>query len=140
MLKEKCNGKPWKQGVLLQACTYWAECTFEMLESRFRLFQRPFEITITTVFDIVKAVWVLHNYLRNAIVISDTEWNRLTENLSRNQLRNIPGTRSRSVPVTILVKEFSLLIKLEMCHGKKVFPRGTTSYILTLVNCKIELA
>ena len=35
------------------------ECTFGILASRFRVFQRPFEIKVTTVVDVVKAACVL---------------------------------------------------------------------------------
>lgn len=82
------------------------ECTFGILASRFRVFQRPFEIKVTTVVDVVKAACVLHNYLRrNAVVAGDNEQHGPTQNLPRNQLLNISGNRTRSVQVAISVRQ-----------------------------------
>lgn len=39
------------------------ECTFSVLASRFRVFMPPFPIMVDTVDNVVKAAYVLHNYL-----------------------------------------------------------------------------
>ncbi|PNF35644.1 hypothetical protein B7P43_G18132, partial [Cryptotermes secundus] len=58
------------------------ECAFGILASRCRVFQRPFEIKVTSVVDVVKAACVLHNYLRrNAVISCDNEQNGLDETL-----------------------------------------------------------
>jgi hypothetical protein len=41
------------------------ECTFGILASRFRILRKPFEIKFDSVYRVVKAGCVLHNYLRN---------------------------------------------------------------------------
>lgn len=56
------------------------ECTFGILASRFRVFQKPFEIKVASVVDVVKAACILHNYLqRNATVTNVVEKDEVTK-------------------------------------------------------------
>lgn len=57
------------------------ECTFGILASRFRVFQKPYEIKVATVVDVVKAACILHNYLRRnaATVTNVVEEDEVTE-------------------------------------------------------------
>lgn len=71
------------------------ECAFGILASRFHVFQRPFEIKVTTVVDVVKAACALHNYLRrNASVSCENEEDEEIESLPTEQL--IPVTRNQT--------------------------------------------
>lgn len=79
------------------------ECAFGILASRFRVFQRPFEIKVPSVVNVVKSACVLHNYLRsNSIGSCDIEQNNV---LPTGQLVPIPMNRARSVQAAFSVRQ-----------------------------------
>lgn len=67
------------------------ECAFGILVSRFRVFQRPFEIKVLSVVNVVKAASVLHNYLRRntAVLSGNNKQNSLNDILPKEQLVSI---------------------------------------------------
>lgn len=82
------------------------ECAFGILASRFRVFQRPFEIKVASVVDVVKAACVLHNYLRrNAVISGDNEQKGFDERPPTRQLFPMAGNRSRSVQAAFSVRQ-----------------------------------
>ncbi|XP_046684544.1 uncharacterized protein LOC124370299 [Homalodisca vitripennis] len=81
------------------------ECAFGILASRFRVFQKPFEIKVSSVVSVVKAACLLHNYLRrNAAVNVDSE-DVSTGQLPKEQLVPVSRNRARSVQAAFAVRQ-----------------------------------
>lgn len=72
------------------------ECTFGILASRFRVFRKPFEIKIESVDNVVKAACVLHNYLRNEIILNNMQGDSSENEMPENQLLPLTNNNIRS--------------------------------------------
>ncbi|XP_022197965.1 protein ANTAGONIST OF LIKE HETEROCHROMATIN PROTEIN 1 [Nilaparvata lugens] len=80
------------------------ECAFGILASRFRIFRRPFESKVDTVTDVVKATCVIHNYLRESVIVSNEDFEDI-ERLPQNQLLALRGCRIRRASNAFTIRE-----------------------------------
>jgi hypothetical protein len=72
--------------------------------SRFRIFRKPFEIKVDSVDNVVKAVCVLHNYLRNNQILEGNVDDDMEE-IPGNQLLPCTHTNNRSASTAFVVRQ-----------------------------------
>nr|CAH7768532.1 unnamed protein product [Callosobruchus chinensis] len=80
------------------------ECSFGILSSRFRIFQKPFEISVDSVVHVVKAACVLHNYL----LINSPMLEPVTEEIipiPQHQLQRVRANNNRSAREAFAVRQ-----------------------------------
>lgn len=76
-----------------------------ILASRFRVFQRPLENTLTTVVDVVKSACVMHNYLRrNASINCENEEDEEIDSLPTEQLIPVARNQTRSIQAAFSIR------------------------------------
>nr|CAH7746041.1 unnamed protein product [Callosobruchus chinensis] len=80
------------------------ECSFGILSSRFRIFQKPVEISVDSVVHVVKAACVLHNYL----LINSPMLEPVTEEIipiPQHQLQRVRANNNRSAREAFAVRQ-----------------------------------
>jgi hypothetical protein len=80
------------------------EYTFGISASRFRFFRKPFEIKFDSAGSVVKAGFVLHNYLTNNHVLQSNVDGDIEE-MPKNQLLLCTHTNSRSASGAFVVRQ-----------------------------------
>ena len=83
------------------------ECNFGILSTRFRVYKRPFECKLETIDKIIKAMTVLHNYLRTKVVQSNSveEDYELMTTHSESNLVPLQQNRIRGSRQAFLIRE-----------------------------------